>query len=233
MPVRNRIKKYISGGVYHIYNRALEGREVFKEEEDLVYFKEILKRYLDVYKEATDSRYKADRPYIRKHKQEMNLEGQIDLLAYCVMPDHFHFLVRQYNQEAITRLMRRLITNYVMYFNRRYKRRGVLFENVYRAVLITDETVIVDLSRYIHLNPVSMAVKRYGLVETVTSSLPEYYMYSSYQNYLGSKQEGWLKPEFILEIFKRMPAGKTQSYQQYVEAGRRQDNKQLKEWVLE
>jgi REP-associated tyrosine transposase len=232
MPIRNRIKEYKSGGIYHIYNRGIDGREVFGGDDDLDYFRLLLKTYLDDYREEVTGRYK-ERPYIRKRKQAMNLKGQIDLLAYCLMPDHLHLLIRQYAADGITKLMRRLMTNYVMYFNRKYKRKGVLFENVYRAVLLPDERMVLELSRYIHLNPVAMAVKRYGLVETITSSSPEYYMYSSYQNYLGEKQEGWLKPEYVLEIFSQQQESKNLSYRQFVESAKRQADKGLASWILE
>jgi putative transposase len=202
MPSRNRVKLYLNGTIYHIYNRGIDSREIFREGEDYEFFQGILKRYLGKYTEEISDRYKAERPYIRKHKQEMNLKQEIDLLTYCLLPDHFHLLVRQRKADGITKLMRRVMTNYVMYFNKKYKRKGNLFENVYRAVIVPEDTNLVELTCYIHLNPVARVVRRYGPVETVSSSSPEYYMYSSYQDFLGIRQDEWLKPEIVLEKFK-------------------------------
>jgi putative transposase len=233
MPVKNRVKIYKSGGIYHIYNRGIDGKEIFRGEEDMAYFMEVIRRYLDEYKEEPENGFKSERPYLRKHRQDMNLTGKVDLIAYCLMPDHIHILVRQHSAEGITQLIRRVMTNYVMYFNKKYKRSGVLFENVYRAILLPDDRVVVGLSRYLHLNPVARVVKRFGLVETVTVSSPEYYMYSSYQNYLDLRKEEWVKSGLVLEMFKRLPESQNQSYRQYVEGETKRVKEEISDWVLE
>jgi len=130
MPSKNRVKEYLNGTIYHIYNRGIDGREIFKEGADYEYFLSILKKYLDKYEEVVSDRFKSERPYIRKHKQAMNLNQEIEMLAYCLLPDHFHFLIRQQKTVGITKLMRRVMTNYVMYFNKKYKRRGNLCEGI-------------------------------------------------------------------------------------------------------
>jgi putative transposase len=233
MPVKNRVKVYKCGGIYHIYNKGIDGREVFKSEEDMDWFISVLRRYLDQERQPDDKRYKSERPYLRRHREDMNLKGKVDLLTYCLMPDHIHLLVRQQSAEGITQLMRRVMTNYVMYFNKKYKRSGVLFENVYRAVLLPDERVVAELSRYLHLNPVARVVKRYGLVETVTASSPEYYLYSSYQDFLGIRQQEWVKSGLVLEMFKKLPEGREQSYRQFVEGEMKGTKGNILDWVLE
>ena len=204
MPAKNRLKTYAVGGVYHIYNRGYEGREVFKTDEDFNYFKDCLRRYAGKYEEVTDPRYKSDRPYIRQHKREMNLAGEVAIWAYCLLPDHFHLLVHQSSESGMVKLMRRVMTNYVMYFNRRYHRKGILFENVYRAVLVPDEERVVSLSKYIHLNPAARVVKKYGLVATISSQTPEYYMYSSYPDYVGERVEEWVETHPVLKKLEEM-----------------------------
>jgi putative transposase len=232
MPIRNRIKIYLKDNIYHIYNRGLDSREIFKDDEDYDCFQKILKKYLGKYTEEVSSRYKQERPYIRKHKQEMNLNQEIDLLAYCLLPDHFHLLIRQSTADGIVKLMRRLITNYVMYFNKKYKRKGNLFESVYRAVIVPNDMRLIELSRYIHLNPVSRVVRRYGLVEAVSGSTPEYYMYSSYQNFLGTRHEEWLKQEVVLDKYKKLlPKGK--EYKYYVETEEKNKWREIENLILE
>lgn len=198
MPAKNRIKKYKEGGYYHIYNRGVDRREIFRDEQDYKTFLFTLKRYLEPYLGEVREGFKKDRPSILTHKQRMSLDGEVDLLAYCLMPNHFHLLVKQRSKNGITKLVRRVCTNYSMYFNRKHGRKGVLFEGIYKAVMVTGEKQLINLSCYIHLNPVNVVKKRYGLIETVVGSKAEEYLYSSYRKYLGLEQAAWVKPEGIL-----------------------------------
>ncbi len=198
MPAKNRVKKYVEGGYYHIYNRGIEEREIFNDEQDYKTFLYTLKRYLEPYSGETKEGFKRDRPSVLTYKQQMSLDGEVTLLAYCLMPNHYHLLVKQRIKDGITKLVRRVCTNYSMYFNRKYGRKGVLFESVYKAVLINSEEQLTNLSRYIHLNPVKVIKRRYGLVETVTGSKPEEYPYSSLRKYLGLEDASWVKPGEIL-----------------------------------
>lgn len=85
-----------------------------------------------------------------------NYHGQIELLAYCLMPNHFHFLVKQTTDRAIAEFMQSLILKYVMYFNKKYKRVGSLFQGRYKTVLINDERQFVYITKYIHRNPIDI-----------------------------------------------------------------------------
>lgn len=211
MPSKNRIKTYKSGGVYHIYNRGIEGREIFTNEQDYEMFLKILENYSSDKKASEDTIYKRERPYLSKHRSEMKLSDEIEILAYCLMPDHYHLLVWQKNEDGITKLLRRVVTSYVMYFNQRYKRNGPLFENIYRAVLVEDEHQILELSRYIHMNPVSRQVRRFGLVETNSGIAPEYYIYSSYKDYISGNDGPIIKTGKIKNLVK------TGSYKDYMD----------------
>jgi putative transposase len=231
MPLRNRIKVYRAGGVYHIYNRGIEGREIFKSDEDYLVFVGLLKRYLEKVGEGEVSKFDKERPYIRRHKQAMNLHTEVKLLAYCLMPDHIHLIVKQETSDGMTKLVRRLMTNYVMWFNKKYKRRGVLFESAYRAVLVPFGEKLLVLSRYIHLNPAPRVVRRFGPVETVAANTPEYYAFSSYQNYLGNKNDEWVCIDEILqELVKLVP---NLSYRQFVEGGEEMEGGEINSLIVE
>lgn len=195
MPAKNTVKKYIEEGYYHIYNRGVERREIFLDEQDHKVFLDYLKRYLTDYEKEGK-----ERPSTTAHRKKMSLAGDVVLLAYCLMPNHIHLLVGQKSRDGIAKLMQRVGTKYGMYFNRRYERKGTLWEGVYKAVLIENEDQVLHVSRYIHLNPVKMARKRYGLVETVTGNRPEEYPYSSYRKYLGKESVDWVHPEPILGL---------------------------------
>ncbi len=177
MPSKNIVKQYAADSYYHVYNRGVNRRKIFIDERDFIVFLSLLKRYLG--EETKHDR--SGRPY-------PNYNKQIDLLAYCLMPNHFHLLVFQNDSsEAMTSLMRGLCTSYTMYFNRKYNRVGHLFQDRFKASLISDDTYLQHISRYIHLNP-----KEYRS-----------YRWSSLRAYLGEVEFDWLKPGCIIADFKQ------------------------------
>lgn len=215
MPRKNTVRGDLQPGFYHIYNRGIDGRDIFADPQDYSSFLEFTRFYLEPYQEQTRPGFKPEKPSVRKHKQEMNLSGEVVMIAYCLMPDHFHLLLKQVSSQAITKLMRRVGTNYGGYFNGKYSRRGGLFESVYRSVRITDEGQLLHLTRYIHLNPVILKTSRFGPLSTVTTARPEEYQYSSYKNYLLKQALPWLNPNPVLDIFDKL--GEKGTYNDFVE----------------
>lgn len=212
MPRKNSLKIYVEGGYYHIYNRGVEKRNIFLDERDYKVFLHFLKTYLSppLPKEELARR----RPKIGATPKTVH--GIIDLLTYCLMPNHFHLLVKQKARDGISQLMNRVGTNYGMYFNKRYDRVGPLFQGVYKAVLVDNESQFLHLSRYIHLNPYEIEG---GDFEKLVD-----YPYSSYGDYLGLRNTGWVRTDEILSYFKsgkRIPGAKAGaehlSYQSFVE----------------
>ena len=135
-----------------------------------------------------------------------NFNSQIELVVYCLMPNHFHLLIYQKEKKAIEFFMRSLATKYSQYFNKKYDRIGYLFQGTYKAVLVEQDSYLLHLSRYIHLN----AFKETPLKDA----------YSSYGDFLGIRKTAWVKSQRILEYFKT--AQKTSmkdilSYQSFVE----------------
>ena len=214
MPGKNTIKTYVENGYYHIYNRGVEKRRIFEESED---YKKFL-RYLKVYLSPVDVLRRED-PLIRANLIGANLAEQLDLLAYCLMPNHFHLLVKQKTKNAITKLMRQVQTAYAMYFNKKYERVGPLFQGIYKACLVDKEDYLLHLSRYIHQNPKERGIS--------LSDFP----WSSYNAYLGenSRQE-WLKTKEILGYFNAQKPNF--SYQNFVEE-KEPDNSKIQALTLE
>lgn len=176
MPAKNTLKIYVENAHYHIYNRGVEKRIIFQDEQDYSTFLSYLKTYLtpppDVF-----------------HRLN-NFHGEITLSAYCLMPNHFHLLVKQNSKSAINYFMRSLATKYSMYFNAKYKRVGTLFQGRYKALQITTDSQLLHLTKYIHLNPTS-----------TTRTVLAQYPYSSYRNYLGAINQTWINPKQILDSF--------------------------------
>jgi putative transposase len=216
MPAKFRVKKYVPGGVYYIYSRAGEGRNIFEDDEDYKFFLKLMDRYLGQVKAETDTRFKTERPYRLKYKQQMNLVGEVQILAYCLMRHNIQLLVWQKNPDGLTKLMRRLLTNYTMYINRRHRQRGKVFAGVYKGILVKPGAEMVYLSRQIHRAPAGKKVFRFGPVETVSGFTPEEYLYSSLGNFLKSQQTGWVNPEPILVEFEKMKGGQWKSYREFV-----------------
>jgi putative transposase len=210
MPAKNRLKKYHSQAYYHIYNRGIDKRNIFLDAQDYLFFQQSLSQYLTPVVTNVKKGYKTQKPSLTNYRQSMNLTNEVKLCVYCLMPNHFHLIVRQESSDAITKLMRRICTQYAMYFNKKYKRQGTLFENIYRAVLIPEDDSLLLLSRYIHLNPVAKTVRRFGLVETAASTLPEEYPYSSFHSYLSEDNNLGVETKYIKKLLNG------QTYDEYM-----------------
>lgn len=197
MPNKNIIKTYLSDGVYHIYNRGVEKRKIFIDEKDYYVFLRFLKEAL-----TDPSLLPKDPKRIKKRRK--NFYDRIDLLAYCLMPNHFHLLIKQKTERAMKEFMQSLATRYSIYFNWRHNRIGSLFQSNYKAILIEDEPYLLHVSRYIHRNPIDY-------FDVLIDS------YSSYAQYLGVKSVLWVKPQDILSLFSTSKDKQYQTYQDFVE----------------
>lgn len=213
MPAKNSIKEFVSDSFYHLYNRGVEKRIIFNDEQDYTVFLSYLKTYLvpkdivalqKTLKDPDVSWKIKDR--VLKELRLNNFAGDVILVSYCLMPNHFHILVKQHEAESIDRFMNSLCTRYAMYFNRKHKRVGVLFQDHYKAVRITTDEQLLHLSRYIHNNPSKLTLQGAPL---------QSYMYSSYQDYLGLKHTSWVASNMALDFFKKNTG--SDSYQSFVE----------------
>jgi len=204
MPSRNIIKTYIEGGYYHIYNRGVEKRDIFLDENDCKIFLHYIKLYLSPIEEILKAY--PDNVRIRRFTR-LNLAKEVDLLCFSLMPNHFHFLVKQKNKDGIIKFMRRLMTSYVMYFNKKNNRVGTLLQGRYKAINVDKDEYLLHLTRYIHLNPFELKSKNISFKN-----------FSSYKYYLGIKQARWIKPEEILEYFSfKSKKYKISTYKNFVE----------------
>ena len=204
MPSRNIIKTYIEGGYYHIYNRGVEKRDIFLDENDCKIFLHYIKLYLSPIEEILKAY--PDNVRIRRFTK-LNLAKEVDLFCFSLMPNHFHFLVKQKNKDGIIKFMRRLMTSYVMHFNKKNNRVGTLLQGRYKAVNVDKDEYLLHLTRYIHLNPFELKSKNINFKN-----------FSSYKYYLGTKQASWVKPEEVLDYFSfKSKEYKISTYKSFVE----------------
>ena len=211
MPSRNRRKIYVENGYYHTYNRGVEKRDIFLDDQDYRVFLSFMKAYLS----PPESKFIHPVTQVTgsdpvRLRPLGSFFGKVSLLAYCLMPNHFHLLLQQAPTNGMTEFIRALCTSYTMYFNKKYIRVGTLFQGIYKAALIDSDAYLLHLSRYIHLNP----------IELTGSDPVNEYPYSSYLYYLGKKHAGWLHPEHVLSYFQtaqQISFRDTSSYQSFVE----------------
>src|SRR3989344_6595529 len=176
MPAKNSRKLYYENGYYHIYNRGVEKRKIFLDRQDYSVFLSYLKEYLSPKDEnalyavlSDESSTPSEKDRARKLLRINNFSEEITLLAYCLMPNHFHFFIKQKSAGSIDKFMNSLGTRYTMYFNKKYDRVGSLYQGVYKAVSITNESQFIYLSKYIHKQALALASQGLALRDQPSS----------------------------------------------------------------
>ncbi len=178
-------KTFREGEYYHIYNRGNQKQKIFLDEAD---YKNFLKRCL-----ITLNLVPSDSHNLRIQPLALN---SLSVICYCLMPNHFHFVIRQNSNIGINRFISKVCTSYASYFNKKYNQVGHLFQDTFKAKLIDSDEYISYLSAYIHNNP----------------DRPESYPYSSFNEIINPKNESICKNSDILEWFNHNP----QHYKKFV-----------------
>lgn len=187
MPSPNVLRQFSDDSFYHVYNRGVEKRIIFLDEQDYRMFR----YYLFVY--LADPRIVSFHyPTISPKLKSMNLYGQAELATFCCMPNHFHLLLYQTNKDDITKLLRRLTNAYTKYFNEKYHRVGGLVQGRYQAVCVNSEAQLLQLARYIHLNPVKA-----GMVADATA-----YPWSGLYDFVNKNPFTFCRHDLLLPHFK-------------------------------
>lgn len=159
--------KFLTGEYYHVYNRGVEKRDVFLDRTDHFRFLSEMKIMNTAGK------------CLNEATSQLKEKRLVSIVAYCLMPNHFHLLLKQVEEGGISKFMHKITTGYTMYFNVKYKRSGVLFQGPFKAKYIENDSYMLHLSRYIHLNPADIQEfngenKIKDLKEYEWSSLPFY-----------------------------------------------------------
>lgn len=229
MPSKNTVKFYLENTYYHVYNRGVDGRIIFSDSQDYKVFLSLLKRYLLGEEEEITSEQNI---VLKTHNEvqprwRRDVAGKVKLAAYCLMPNHFHFLLKQLTRDGMTLFMRALMNSYVRYFNKRVGRYGGLFQSIYKAISIEEERYLLHLTRYIHLNPLAISdIKKHELAD----------YYSSYGEYIGRRKTRWIYPSEILAAFGStidMKQPGLRSYQHFVEDFVVDDKEILESLIIE
>lgn len=183
MPRKRRI--VVPGELHHVMARGIDGRDIFPADEDR-------KQFLAIFGSAL---------------QRMKCR----CYAWVLMSNHYHVLLRPFDTE-LGILMRRINTAYAQYYNRKYHRRGYVFQDRYKSIATQEMFYFKELIRYIHLNPV-----RAGLVGSV-KKLKDY-QWCGHQDIIGASRFTWFYKQEVLRRFDRDTAKAVKNYMDYLESG--------------
>jgi putative transposase len=158
--------QFARGEYYHIYNRGCNKDKIFLSRENYGFLLRLL------------------RPRMR--------EFHISVIASCLMPNHYHFLLRQDTELSIRDMMQSLFNSYTKSFNAMFDRSGTLFEGPFQAIHVDEENYLIHLCRYIHRNPLDA-----GLVKS-----PEAWEFSNYREWIGKRHSGFVDTDFVHARFR-------------------------------
>jgi len=216
----------VTGEIYHIVNRGLDGRPTFTDKRE--YKRALQVIYFYQFNSPPERLSKFLLWPISQQKElleemEKSSPRLVEIFSYCLMPNHFHFLLRQVAEKGIAKFIAQVENSYTRYFNTRHRRVGLLFLDQFKAVRIESEEQLVHVSRYIHLNPYSSFVVK-DLKDL------EKYPWSSLSEFLAPEKGGICQKEMILNYFKS-----PQAYKEFIfdQAAYQRELDQIKHLLLE
>jgi len=172
---------------YHIYSRGVERRQIFLDNNDKERFLRLL------FLSNSDRSFKYNDVKNISFNEYNRGELKTAIGAFCQMPNHFHILIRETKEGGISGFMEKLLTGYSMYFNKKYDRKGSLFESRFQATHVNTDHYLKYLFAYIHLNPVKLIDpewKEKGITDQkATEEYLKKYRYSSFEDYTGIERE--------------------------------------------
>lgn len=214
--------QFVNGEFYHLYNRGVEKRQIFLDNDDHFRFVHDLFEFND--KSSANNLYYYRLPSLKSYEVQPHKISKrgllVEIIAFCLMPNHFHLFLRQVANNGIVRFMQKLGTGYTMYFNKKYQRVGGLFQGRFRAVLIKKQSHFLYLPHYIHLNPLDIYMpswreRKIGNPQKAFKFI-ESYRWSSFLDHTGKKN---LPSIISANLFKKIYGTPTEY------------RKSLKEWI--
>jgi len=202
-------RNIITGEIFHIINRGTDKRKIFLDDQDYFRFIHDLFEFNDINAAFNLGRF-------LKHSQLIDFRSQsigklrprkliVEILAFCLMPNHFHLLLKQKKDNGITKFMQKLGAGYANYFNQKYERTGHLFQGKFKAINVNRQEYLEYLSYYIHFNALDLIEPgwRKGKIKDYQKAISflDTYRYSSHLDYAGKKNfPSVIQRDFLLNI---------------------------------
>lgn len=198
--------QFANGEFYHVFNRGVDKRQIFMDEDDYQRFYESLYLFNDDNYESPGSSLGRQSLLSRDRIMGYSRDVLVEILSFVMIPNHFHFLLRQSKENGISRFMQNVGKGYAQYFNRKYNRSGALFESKYKAVHIGKDAQFYHLPRYIHLNALDTTQLNWrdGLVEDwrKAEQFLNSFPWSSHHIFMNRRQQlPVIKEDFIWNNF--------------------------------
>lgn len=185
---------FCKGGYYHIYNKTLNKNKIFLEPDVAERFLDSVAYYkYDIGKRIRFSKFLEKTDWDRSELIDSSSKV-CEVIAYCLMPNHYHLLVRQKENQSISNIMARIVDSITRYYNIKYNHSGPVFLPRFKSKTILSEEQLIHVARYIHLNPYSGNV-----VKTVAAL--SLYQYSSYGHYLNKLRDAITDTDLLREYF--------------------------------
>lgn len=193
-------RKYplVTNEIYHVFNRGVACQPILNSKSDYKRFFDVIKYYKYQKQQIRFSYFNNlslndQNKYLQEFETEKN--KQVEILSCCLIPNHFHFLLKEIINNGILNFIKTFQNSYAKYFNIKNKRNGPLFQNRFRAILIENDEQFLHVSRYIHLNPYSSR-----LINNINDL--ENYCWSSFPDYMGLTSTKIFDKELLMSFFK-------------------------------
>lgn len=194
MPTNRRVV-FANDEIYHVFNRGIEKRPTFTNKRELDRAVQTLDFYRFSNLPIKLSKFLTlpENEKIELSKAFHNNEKLVEIICFCLMPNHFHLLLKQKMDNGISIFLANITNSYTKYFNAKHERVGPLFQGLFKAVHIGTEEQLIHVSRYIHLNPVASFL--------IEAEDLENYQWSSYPEYIGQSLANIADKDIVTDIF--------------------------------
>lgn len=202
MPIR--IVPIVTDEVHHVFSKSIAGFRVFRDDREYERMRKVLKFYT---KENPPLKFSAflelknKNDFQQRKISDNDNDDLVKIIAYCLMPTHLHLVLKQVKNDGISIFMRRVLNSYAKYFNIKIERKGPLWESRFKNSALRTDEILLHVTRYIHLNPVTAYL----------TDCPNDWAFSSYKEFLGQAEED----EKVCD-FSELTDVKPKSYREFV-----------------
>jgi|SRR3989339_573622 len=213
-----RKDQFIEGEIYHVFNKSISNYGIYKNLDNSQRFLNTFEYYNNRIVTKSYSQFTRSKMFDYKNIIYPIKKTHCKILSYCIMPDHYHFLLKILNSHVFSKLINTIEDSFTRYFNIKFNRKGPLWQNSFKAVEIRSNEQLLHVSRYIHLNPTTNR-----LVDK-----PEDWIFSSYKDFITDK-------ELLNDFMKEISIDDMDDYKKFVENNieYQRDLKHIKKLIFE